>query len=337
MNTISPVYARFVLREVLAQNIPAEKLLADTTLHRRELETGGDISVEDFLAILENGCKLTGNEQLGLVIGRHTNIMALGYIGAAAAIAPSVREGLRVIENYTRLHISYMQLVLSSGLRGLQLKFHYSRDIGPTVRFHAETAVMLVQDYVETLTGKVLHNATYQFAMPAPDYTSDYAQWLHSPISFDGAFFGVELPFEWLDQPSPYYNAEMWDLATLTLARKIRELEGREAKPYSQYVETLLRSNEPPLPELGQVAAELHMSERTLNRRLQREGTSFRDIKGKLLASWARQHLSETNRSVETIAVELGYQDAANFRRAFRNSEGCSPSEFRRRTTAVAP
>jgi AraC-like DNA-binding protein len=96
-------------------------------------------------------------------------------------------------------------------------------------------------------------------------------------------------------------------------------------------VDSLLRSSEPPLPDLGAAAARLHMSERTLNRRLQREGTSFRQIRGAILGSWARQHLRETDHSVEAIAAELGYQDAANFRRAFRNSEGCSPGEYRRR------
>ena len=332
MESISPVYARFVLREVLARGIPAERLLANTTLQCEELETGGDISVENFLAILQEGRRLTGNEQLGLVIGRHTNIMALGYIGAAAAIAPNVREGLRVIENYTRLHIGYMRPSLSSDLRGLQLSFHFSENTGATERFHAETAVMLIQHYVETLTGRVLDNAWDPFSMPAPEYVGEYARWLHSPTRFNSACSGAELPFECLDEPSPYYNAEMWDQATLTLARKIRELEGLEKRPYSQYVDALLRSNEPPLPDLGDVAAKLHMSERTLNRRLQSEGTSFRHIRGELLAGWARQHLSQTDHSVEAIAAVLGYQDAANFRRAFRNSEGCSPSEFRRRS-----
>ena len=75
------------------------------------------------------------------------------------------------------------------------------------------------------------------------------------------------------------------------------------------------------------------MSERTLNRRLQREDTSFRAIKGRILNNWARRHLRETDHSVEAIAAALGYRDTANFRRAFRNAEGRSPSEFRRQAT----
>lgn len=331
MENVSPVYARFVLREILRQGIAAKQLLAGTSLSRRELETGGDIPMEDFLAILENGRRLSGDEQLGLIIGRHTNIITLGAIGAAAAIAPTVREGLQVMQNYTRLHISYMRLELSSSLQGLSVQFRFLQDTGTTERFHTESALMLVQNYVETLTGETLDRARYRMALPPPDYAAEYTHWFHGPVSFGAPISAVELPVNCLDLPSPYYNAGMWHDATLKLAQQIRELEGREDSPYTQYVDSLLRSSEPPLPDLGSAAARLHMSERTLNRRLQQEGTSFRRIRGDILASWARQHLLETDHSVEAIAAELGYQDVANFRRAFRNSEGCSPSEYRQR------
>jgi AraC-like DNA-binding protein len=330
MENISPVYARFVLREILRQGISEQQLLAGTCLSRLELETGGDIGVDDFLAILDNGRRLSGNEMLGLIIGRHTNIIALGPVGAAAAIAPSVREGLQVMESYTRLHIGYMRAELSSSLRGLSLQLRFLYDTGVTERFHTETAFMLIQHYVETLTGRTLDNARYRMALGAPDYAGDYCRWLHSPVSFDEDCSSAELPVEWLDLPSPYYHAGMWHEATFALAQRIRELEGQERYPYTQFVDTLLRSSDPPLPDLGAVASRLHMSERTLNRRLQQENTSFRRIRGGILGNWARQYLRDTDHSIETIAVELGYQDTANFRRAFRNNEGCSPSEYRR-------
>jgi AraC-like DNA-binding protein len=333
MDNISPVYARFVMREILHQGIAAEQLLHGTQLDKAELESGGDIAMGDFLTILNNGRCLSKNDQLGLVIGRHTNMTVMGPVGAAAAIAPTVREGLQVLENYTRLHISYIKIELVSGLQGLSIRFHYLQDTGVVERFHTETAIMLVQHYIETLTGQVMGDAEYRLAIPAPSYQEEYGRWLHSSVSFDWPHTSAEIPAHWLDLPSPYYNADMWHQATLELAQKLRELDSREEQPYTQYVSSLLRSCEPPLPDLSSIASRVHMSERTLNRRLQQENTSFREIRGEILGRWARQHLLQTNHSVEAIAAALGYQDAANFRRAFRTREGCSPSEFRRQAS----
>ena len=112
--------------------------------------------------------RLSGNEQLGLVIVRHSNIVALGPIGIAAAIAPTIREGLQVMENYTRLHITYMRVKLSSKLSGLSVAFHFLEDTGEAKRFHTETAMMLVQHYIETLTGQPLETAEFRFSINSP-------------------------------------------------------------------------------------------------------------------------------------------------------------------------
>jgi AraC-like DNA-binding protein len=332
MENISPVYARFVLRDIVQRGIDPHRLFEGTSLTRADLETGGDIAMEDFVRVLQNGRVLSGNQRLGLeVIGRNSNIITLGSVGVAAAISPTLREGLRILENYSRLHITYVRTVLSSQLGGISVGFEFLGQTGDVKRFHMESAMMLVQHYVETVTGRPLKTAEFRFAIPRPDYADDYSKWLHSPVSFDWPQAGVELPGELLDLPSPYYDAQMWHETTLDLSRRIKALEGREKQPYTQYVEALMRASEPPLPDLAAVAEQLHMSERTLNRRLQGEGTSFRGIRANVLAGWARRHLLETEDSVEAIAAALGYQDAANFRRAFRKVEGCSPGEFRSR------
>jgi AraC-like DNA-binding protein len=56
---------------------------------------------------------------------------------------------------------------------------------------------------------------------------------------------------------------------------------------------------------------------------------SFRDIRSSELRGWARRYLKNTDLNVESIAAVLGYKDAANFRRAFRGWENCSPVQFR--------
>jgi AraC-like DNA-binding protein len=74
---------------------------------------------------------------------------------------------------------------------------------------------------------------------------------------------------------------------------------------------------------LGDVAADLGMSERHLRRQLQALGTSFRSELEGLLGPQAVERLAD--QSVDRVASSLGYADAAAFRRAFRRWYGASP------------
>jgi AraC-like DNA-binding protein len=329
MDKISPVYARIVLRELTASGIESRRVLDGTTLDREQLESGGDIAIEDFVTILRNGRRIRGDERLGLVIGRSSHLLNLGPVAAAVAFAPTIREGLQALENYSRLHASYMGITLSSSLEGMSIGVESTQSLGDTERYHYESGVMLAQSYLETITGERLEDARYSFSFPCPDYADEYPDYFHSPVCFDAEHTAVELPRHWLERKSPYYHADIWRQAQLELSHRIRDLGADNERAYTQYLSSLLRSLEPPLPDLGRIAAGLHMSERTLTRRLNGEGTSYRQLKSEVLRHWAHQYLLHTRDSVESIAASLGYQDAANFRRAFRQWENCSPQAFR--------
>lgn len=330
MYTISPVHACFVLRDLLQRGYAVEPLFSGTSLDRPQLESGNDIAVEDFLRILDNARNYSGDETLGLMIGRHTNVAALGPVGAAVATAPTIREGLQVVENFSRLHATYVRVELVSGLHCLSVRYRYLLPLGELERFHAETSILFIQNYVEMLTGRRLEDAFYHLSFKDPGYDEAYARCLHSPRGFDHPYTAIDLPHHWLDLRSPYFNAQIWTQAQFQLVQRMKELSAAATDTYTRHITALLRSLEPPLPDLNALSGRLHLSQRTLNRRLQQEGSSFRDIKAGVLQSWACQYLLETDLTVEAIAAVLGYQDTANFRRAFRARQGCSPGEYRR-------
>ena len=327
MDTISPVYARLVLLELERREIDPTRLFVGIALDRRKLLRGGDIPMQDFLHILKTGDRLLGDEQLGFLLGKKMQVFAMGRVGAGMAMAPSLREGLQLLENYTRLHASYVDIRSYSTLRGLTVTIHYEHDTGDVERFHTETAMLLLQQYMETLAGEPIHDAQYHLAVPKPNNERDYKHALHGIVSFDARANELDIPQRWLDLPSPYYDSQLWREAQMSLARSLKDQS--ERTPYTQHIATLLRTSEPPLPDLKEVAFSLHISARTLNRRLRAENTNFRELKSGALASRAKLYLRDTSFSVETIAAELGYRDAANFRRAFRKSQGCSPIEYR--------
>ena len=329
MDTISPVYARLVLREMERRTINTAPLFSGTSLNRQRLLQGGDIRLEDFLRILDIGQQSLPGEQLGLMLGRNMRIFVLGPLGAGMAVAPTLREGLQLMESHTRLHTTYTSIHASSTLSGLKLLLQYQFDTGALEHFHTETAIMLLQHYVEQITGQPLVDAHYRLSIPVPENLELYNDAIHGQLSFAGDRDEIEIPRHWLDQPSPYYHGELWQQTQQSLSDRLKELGEQQAGTYSQHVSALLRTSEPPLPDLGQVAQNLHVSERTLNRRLQSEGVSFRQLKSQALANWAEIYLGQTRNSVESIAANLGYNDTANFRRAFRKSTGATPSEYR--------
>ena len=329
MDTISPIYARLVLRELEQRGIDPAPLFAGTTLSRDELLFGGDIRLPDFIRVLEIGDRLLTAEPLGFLLGRKMHVFAMGPIGAGMAVAPSLRDGLQLLESFTRLHASYVDIVARSDLHGLTVSILYEQETGYVERLHTETAVMLLQQYLETLIGEPACDVCYRFAMPEPADPADYETALHGQIVFGADANEVDIPQRWLDSPSPYFHSELWQQARMSLASKLKEQSRHEGAPYTQHIVTLLRTSETPLPDLSDVANGLHVSARTLNRHLKAENTSFRQLKSQALAGRAKLYLRESDQSVEAIAASLGYQDTANFRRAFRKSEGCSPMEYR--------
>lgn len=73
-----------------------------------------------------------------------------------------------------------------------------------------------------------------------------------------------------------------------------------------------------------------HLSEGQLARRLRQFDTSISAEIAHASMAFAKDQLSHTRRPIGEIASALGYLDAANFARAFRNHTGQTPSEYRR-------
>ena len=106
-----------------------------------------------------------------------------------------------------------------------------------------------------------------------------------------------------------------------TLYRRDREMVIR--------VRDLLRGALPATLSLDDIAARLHLSPRSLHRRLAEEGSSFRAIKEALRRVLALARIAKSGDSIARIASDLGYADTSTFYRAFVEWTGMGPSHYR--------
>jgi AraC-like DNA-binding protein len=84
-------------------------------------------------------------------------------------------------------------------------------------------------------------------------------------------------------------------------------------------------------PTVARIAKDLALSARTLQRRLQDDGTSYQEVLDDVRLRTARRLLSRTRLRAEEIAFLLGFDEFNSFTRAFRTWEGVSPNGWRAR------
>ena len=82
-------------------------------------------------------------------------------------------------------------------------------------------------------------------------------------------------------------------------------------------------------PSQNQIADDLSVSNRTLQRKLKDEGTSFMDLLQDTRLQLARKYLRQPSRSVVETAYMLGFSEPSTFSRAFKRWTGLAPAEYR--------
>lgn len=131
-----------------------------------------------------------------------------------------------------------------------------------------------------------------------------------------------------LDLPFAGYNPELLAILDPSLAASLGEIEAQSSLP-DQVKILIKRRIASGKPDIADVAREMGMSERTLQRRITEQGTSYRGLMDEARRELGRHLLSDGQSGIDEIAFLLGFQDTSSFYRAFRAWEGLTPAEWR--------
>ena len=139
-----------------------------------------------------------------------------------------------------------------------------------------------------------------------------------------------------LEIPFVTHNDELLQMLAPQFEHELKE--GRRKQSILEQVRWVLkRLLAGSRPDLLMIAKELGMSERTLQRRITEEGTTFRQLLNETRHELVRQYLGNASVEITEAAFLVGYEDPNSFYRAFRSWEGKTPAEWRaanqRRTT----
>ncbi|HJV50814.1 MAG TPA: AraC family transcriptional regulator [Noviherbaspirillum sp.] len=323
-----PAYARLVCMTLRKRGVDVPRLLAGTGLSWNQLlDASRGLSFVQMRSLIHAAIALSGSPVIGMEVGAALPLSAHGQVGFAAMASRDVEQALEVIVRYARLRSSALEwrLLRSEHDGRVQVRERFDLD-DVRIPILEATTVLLVQ-ILEALVGYPLEQVEFRLPYPAAPWHAAYASRFSGNIVFDAACLEIRFPGALLAAPCLTADPLAYAAARRDCEEALAQLalEG----DLLQQVRARLQGTEGDYPGCEQMAAELHMSARTLMRRLKQRGTSYQELLDEVRKERAQWFLLHTGYPVEAIAERLGYLDTSNFGRTFRRWFGMSPKEFR--------
>lgn len=273
----------------------------------------------------------TGDDAFGILPGR-IGPGAFEFLARVMAAAPDLKQGLERGARFVGLVMPWFRIRLAREGRWARLVIReegnpFARRSDPRRVFAFEWLLRLLHGMACWSIARPIAIESARFPYHAPAHADDYAL-IYTPRA-DFGFVMLEATFEASLLELPVHRSDA-DVAEFLQGGpgKITLLYRRD-RDTARAVRDHLAAKLPVAGSLDHAAISLGLAPRTLHRRLQAEGTSFRTIRDGLRRELAEAWLAE-GRSVAGVAAELGYSEPSAFFRAFQNWTGQAPSAWRR-------
>jgi AraC-like DNA-binding protein len=325
----SSLNMRLLLEFAARHEVPESRCLVHTGLAIASLaDPAAEIATAQEVRVVENLVAALPERGLGLQVGVTHRIRLLGLYGFAVQSAPTLRDVVELAVRYQDLAFILARARILHDPPYTYIAFetdHLPPGIHEFAVDHALATVISSWREVDDDAPSV------RIELPARQ--ADIASAYRSALGLSPVFNAEVARIGFLDSelakrrsgvdPNAFARCEQECEALLHKRRDRREV--------SQAVRTQLQ-REHGRATTEQIAAELHMSVRSLHRALLTEGTSFRHIARETQQSQARQLLAE-GLNIAEIAERLGYHDSASFVNAYKRWHGIAPGRHRQHSS----
>jgi AraC-like DNA-binding protein len=268
----------------------------------------------------------SGCPHFGLLAGQRVGLSSLGLIGLLAQHSSTVGAALRGLVLYLHVHErgAVPALTVDHGLAVVSYSI-YQQGVGGTAQIQ-DMAMAITCNILRGLCGPAWRPTEVLFSHRPPEHLGPHRQFFQVPLRFDMEQTAVVFPAHWLERP--VIDADPW--VRRIVEQHIAALENMSQHDLVSQIRRVLRVLL--LTHSGsarQVAAFFSLHPRTLNRRLQAQGTTFQKLVDEGRYAIARHLLENTRMSMGQISAVLDYSDASAFTRAFRRWAGVAPMTWR--------
>jgi AraC-like DNA-binding protein len=326
----NPIALRRVLLDRLAGiGVDVSGVLGRAGLTRSRFQSAkASLTTREFFAFWRAVEELAGTPDLGLRLGSDAQLHHLDVGSLAALHSPNLGEALATLARYKRL-CSPEEVRIEAEAGEARIWLHW---------LHADQSVPMM--LIDATFARILAVAHLGTAKPLTPLRVELArrrsgeamlkEHFACDVSFDAPADMLVLDVAALACPFLKRNADLYDVLLPELEASLREHRGSSTL-VEDVKSVLQRSMCGERPSVEKVAEVMHVSPRTLQRRLTQQQTTYQRLLDDVRDKTARRLLLNTDLDASEIAFLLGFDELNSFTRAFYGWQGATPVRWRQR------
>jgi len=309
----------------------------------RNTATGPRVPIQQYWQLYNLVVGHLGDEGFAL-FSQPVPVGSFEFLCRSVLASRTLGEALDRASRFLRLVVPDLQVSVkvgagTAGPGSVELRIAEARPLqreraDPRRVFALEWMLRLIHGLACWLVARDLPFSSVRFPYPEPEHAGDYALIYTARSYFDAPVLGADLHANLLELPVRR-DDEALEAFLDGAPGKIVTLYRRDREMVRRVRDLMARTLPEPLG-LAEVSRLLNLSSRTVERRLQEEGSSLRAIKDALRRDLALARLEKTDQPVARIAASLGYADTSTFFRAFTSWTGLPPTAYRARIRKAA-
>ena len=318
-----------VVSDLRRHGVNADSFLKDVGLRRADVsDEGNRISYAAVIALIERAATTLGDASYGLRLGAAQQARDSGMLGFLMLNSPTLLDALSNAQRHFRVLGEGEDIEVERMGPHVTLRFRETDKALRGLRHNSEYIAAIIVRACRDMTRKHISPIRAEFMHGRPNAKVAYADYLACPVKFHAEWDALIYETDTMRLPVIGADSKLF----VVLERACRKILGPTPKKQDivhDVRELVIDGLAKGTLHFDDVAAELNMSSKTLERRLADRSTTFSALLDDVRGGLAKRYLTDTDLRLEQIAYLTGYSEPAALVRAFRRWTGTTPMQFR--------
>jgi AraC-like DNA-binding protein len=270
---------------------------------------------------------ITLNENVGLEFAKHYSPLDLNALGITFLSSGTLIEACQRLLRYEAVVNSNLTFSLAESADRIDLISEVADVPEDAVQIIEDSRAAVLVDMCRTGLDRSIDPVEVAFTYPEPKATGEHFGVFRCPLKFSQPVSRISFNLADARRPFTATNRELALNSDQILEGMINEL--KQSDIISQVKRAVIDNLPSGTPDQDEIAKQVFVSSRTLQRRLADESTNLRTLILEVRRELAEKYIADKSMPLAEISYMLGFSDTSSFSRAFKQWTGGSPVAFR--------